>query len=66
MPTAYASVIEAMLGGWVHVGVHGPASYVIATEREPLLEHHQTEQELVIVGHTLSMIREKTLHRGKV
>ena len=35
MPTAYASVIEAMLGGWVHVGVHGPASYVIATEREP-------------------------------
>ena len=35
MPTSYASVIEAMLGGWVHVGVHGPTSYVIATEREP-------------------------------
>lgn len=38
MPTSYASVIEAMLGGWVDVGVHGPYSYVIAHEKDPNIE----------------------------
>ena len=38
MPTSYASVIEAMLGGWVDIGVHGPYSYVIAHEKDPSLE----------------------------
>lgn len=38
MPTSYASVIEAMLGGWVDIGVHGPYSYVIAREKDPTLE----------------------------
>ncbi|WP_367249062.1 PhnD/SsuA/transferrin family substrate-binding protein, partial [Pseudomonas sp. SB113] len=26
MPTSYASVIEGMVNGWVHIGVHGPNS----------------------------------------
>ncbi len=38
MPTSYASVIEAMLGGWVDIGVHGPYSYVIAHEQDPSIE----------------------------
>ncbi|MEM7170767.1 MAG: phosphate/phosphite/phosphonate ABC transporter substrate-binding protein [Pseudomonadota bacterium] len=38
MPTSYASVIEAMLGGWVDIGVHGPYSYVLANEQDPSLE----------------------------
>lgn len=38
MPTSYASVVEAMLSGWVHIGVHGPNSYVIAHERDPQIE----------------------------
>lgn len=38
MPTSYASVIEAMLGGWVDVAVHGPNSYVIAHEKDPSIE----------------------------
>jgi len=38
MPTSYASVIEAMLGGWVDIGVHGPYSYVIAHEKDPSIE----------------------------
>jgi len=38
MPTSYSSVIEAMMNGWVHVGVHGPNSYVIAHERDPVLQ----------------------------
>lgn len=38
MPTSYASVIEGMVNGWVHVGVHGPNSYVLAHEKDPTLE----------------------------
>jgi phosphonate transport system substrate-binding protein len=38
MPTSYASVVEAMINGWVHVGVHGPNSYVIAHEKDPKVE----------------------------
>lgn len=38
MPTSYASVIEGMVNGWVHVGVHGPNSYVLARESDPTLE----------------------------
>ncbi len=38
MPTSYASVIEGMVNGWVHVGVHGPNSYVLAREKDPTLE----------------------------
>lgn len=38
LPTSYASVVEAMLGGFVDIGVHGPYSYVIARERDPNLE----------------------------
>lgn len=35
LPTSYASVVEAMLGGFVDIGMHGPYSYVIAQERDP-------------------------------
>jgi phosphonate transport system substrate-binding protein len=38
MPTSYASVIEGMINGWVHIGVHGPNSYIIAKEKDPTLE----------------------------
>lgn len=38
MPTSYASVIEAMIGGWVDIAVHGPNSYVIAREKDPSIE----------------------------
>jgi phosphonate transport system substrate-binding protein len=38
MPTSYASVIEAMLGNWVDIAVHGPASYVIGNERSKNIE----------------------------
>jgi phosphonate transport system substrate-binding protein len=38
MPTSYASVVEAMLSGWVQIGVHGPNSYVIAHEKDPAIE----------------------------
>ena len=38
MPTSYASVIEGMVNGWVHIGVHGPNSYVLAKEKDPKLE----------------------------
>jgi phosphonate transport system substrate-binding protein len=38
MPTSYASVVEAMLGGWVDVAVHGPNSYVIANEKDSSIE----------------------------
>ena len=38
MPTSYASVIEAMLGGWVDIAVHGPYSYVIGNEKDPNIE----------------------------
>lgn len=38
MPTSYASVVEAMLGGWVDIAVHGPNSYVIAKEQDPSIE----------------------------
>ena len=38
MPTSYASVVEGMLGGFVHVAVLGPYSYVIASEKDPAVE----------------------------
>jgi phosphonate transport system substrate-binding protein len=38
MPTSYASVIEAMLGNWVDIAVHGPASYVIGNEKSKTIE----------------------------
>lgn len=38
MPTSYASVIEAMLGNWVDVAVHGPNSYVIGNEKSKNIE----------------------------
>jgi phosphonate transport system substrate-binding protein len=38
MPTSYASVVEAMLNGWVQLGVLGPESYVIAKAKEPAIE----------------------------
>ena len=38
LPTSYASVVEAMLNGWVDIGMHGPNSYVIAREKDPSLE----------------------------
>ncbi|MCV6589035.1 MAG: phosphate/phosphite/phosphonate ABC transporter substrate-binding protein [Marinobacterium sp.] len=38
MPTSYASVMEAMIGGWVDIGVHGANSYVIAHEKDPSIE----------------------------
>jgi phosphonate transport system substrate-binding protein len=38
MPTSYASVVEGMLGGFVHVAVLGPYSYVIASEKDPNIE----------------------------
>jgi phosphonate transport system substrate-binding protein len=37
LPTSYASVVEAMLGGFVDLGMHGPYSYVIAQEKDPEL-----------------------------
>ena len=38
MPTSYASVVEGMLSGFVHVGVLGPYSYVIANDKDPNIE----------------------------
>jgi len=38
MPTSYASVIEGMINNWVHIGVHGPNSYVLAKQKDPTLE----------------------------
>lgn len=38
MPTSYASVITALMNGWVHIGVLGPASYVIAKKKDPTIE----------------------------
>lgn len=38
LPTSYASVVEAMLGGWVDIAVHGPNSYVLAAEKDPTIE----------------------------
>ena len=38
MPTSYASVVEALLGGWVQIGVLGPESYVIAKKRGAEIE----------------------------
>lgn len=37
LPTSYASVVEAMLGGFVDLGMFGPYSYVIAQEKDPEL-----------------------------
>ncbi|KAA3628053.1 MAG: phosphate/phosphite/phosphonate ABC transporter substrate-binding protein [Proteobacteria bacterium] len=38
MPTSYASVVEGLLGGFVHVGVLGPYTYVIANDKDPNIE----------------------------
>ena len=38
MPTSYASVVEGMLSGFVHVGVLGPYTYVIANAKDPNIE----------------------------
>ncbi len=38
MPTSYASVVEGMLSGFVHVGVLGPYTYVIANGKDPNIE----------------------------
>jgi len=38
MPTSYASVVEGMLSGFVHVGVLGPYTYVIANAKDPTIE----------------------------
>lgn len=46
MPTSYSSVIEAMMNGWVHIGVHGPNSYVIAKNKDPQLEVFATYAKL--------------------
>lgn len=35
MPTSYATVVEAMIGKWVDVAVHGPYSYEIANSKDP-------------------------------
>jgi len=46
MPTSYASVIEGMVNGWVHIGVHGPNSYVLAKEKDPTVEVFATYTKL--------------------
>ena len=38
LPTSYASVVEGLLGGFVHVAVLGPYAYVIANEKDPSVE----------------------------
>lgn len=38
MPTSYATVVEAMIGKWVDIAVHGPYSYVIANSKDPSIE----------------------------
>jgi phosphonate transport system substrate-binding protein len=38
LPTSYASVVEGLLGGFVHVAVLGPYSYVIANDKDPSVE----------------------------
>ena len=38
MPTSYASVVEALLGGFVDVAVLGPYSYVIANSKDANVE----------------------------
>jgi phosphonate transport system substrate-binding protein len=38
MPTSYASVVEGLLGGFVHVAVLGPYSYVIASSKDSTVE----------------------------
>ena len=38
MPTSYSSVVEALLGKWVDVGMLGPESYVIARNKDSTIE----------------------------
>lgn len=38
MPTSYASVVEALLGGFVDVAVLGPYTYVIANSKDPNIQ----------------------------
>src|SRR5262249_53789900 len=42
MPTSYSSVVEALMGKWVDVGMLGPESYVIAHNKEPSVEVFST------------------------
>lgn len=38
MPTSYSSVVQALVNGWVQIGVLGPESYVIAKHKDPKIE----------------------------
>lgn len=38
LPTSYASVVEGLLGGFIHVAVLGPYSYVIANDKDATIE----------------------------
>jgi len=38
MPTSRASVIEAMMNGFVDIAVHGPYSYILGNEKDPNIE----------------------------
>ena len=49
MPTSYAAVVEALLGGWVHVSLLGPYTYVIANSKDPNIEVFATYAKLA--GH---------------
>jgi len=79
LPTSYASVVEAMLGGFVDIGMHGPYSYVIAQEKDPSLKvvatyakhkgHFQEEgpgYKAVLVARSDSGIKDIEGLKGKV
>lgn len=42
LPTSYASVVEAMIGGFVQVSMLGPNAYVIANEKRPSIQAFAT------------------------
>lgn len=46
LPTSYASVVEGLLGGFVHVAVLGPYAYVIAHDKDPSIEVFATYAKL--------------------
>ncbi len=79
LPTSYASVVEAMLGGFVDIGMHGPYSYVIAQEKDPSLKvfatyakhpgHFQEEgpgYKAVLVSRSDSGIKKVEDLKGKI
>lgn len=49
LPTSYASVVEAMLSGFVDVSMFGPESYVIAHDKDPTIEVFATYSK--VQGH---------------